>query len=471
MAIAFSCACGKTLKAKDEWAGKKIKCPSCGQAVKIPAGGGDSPSRAARPSSKSAAARPPSGGPKTAKKAVPVQKAASEDIDLLPDEPPPKKAEADPMTDGEMFTEEQASSLQALTKACPFCKKPIYEGAPLCINCGTDLKTGKKIEKKRERRPLGPMIKLGVILIVVVVGGYYGYKKYKDMTKPPPPPPTAADDKTVPAREAIREGNPEDFKGFAKALAGLEPSQVMDILREECGRGDSSQAGRDKGLMAVALMAWYGFHSQENVELLAQHMQQTQDDRLRQVCLEGIYAAGTAPEKRYLPIPDRFAGLTKDLGFLPKSEPSADALAKVIEKADGAATLEMQMEGVQLAVVSGRPDKMSLLVDLTMTWPDRKPEIFQAIQQLVARTFENDEALAQWWANERQQPNPKQWAAARLDPANPTDDLRVAVRMLTHLTGESIAKVTAKSSDDEVKQAAAAWKEWCEANPDKVQAP
>jgi hypothetical protein len=36
MAIVFSCTCGKPLRAKDESAGKKTKCPHCGAIVPIP---------------------------------------------------------------------------------------------------------------------------------------------------------------------------------------------------------------------------------------------------------------------------------------------------------------------------------------------------------------------------------------------------------------------------------------------------
>ena len=37
MAIAFDCACGKSLHAKDELAGKKTRCPGCGSILTIPA--------------------------------------------------------------------------------------------------------------------------------------------------------------------------------------------------------------------------------------------------------------------------------------------------------------------------------------------------------------------------------------------------------------------------------------------------
>ena len=39
MAISLSCpSCDKTLKVKDELAGRKVKCPGCGEAVPVPAG-------------------------------------------------------------------------------------------------------------------------------------------------------------------------------------------------------------------------------------------------------------------------------------------------------------------------------------------------------------------------------------------------------------------------------------------------
>jgi RsiW-degrading membrane proteinase PrsW (M82 family) len=36
MPISFLCYCGKRLKAKDEWAGKRVKCPGCGTPLVIP---------------------------------------------------------------------------------------------------------------------------------------------------------------------------------------------------------------------------------------------------------------------------------------------------------------------------------------------------------------------------------------------------------------------------------------------------
>src|SRR5580698_1106631 len=37
MPIAFNCACGKSFSVKEEFAGKKTKCPACGAALIVPA--------------------------------------------------------------------------------------------------------------------------------------------------------------------------------------------------------------------------------------------------------------------------------------------------------------------------------------------------------------------------------------------------------------------------------------------------
>jgi len=36
MSISFACSCGKRLRAKEEWAGKRVKCPACGHSLVIP---------------------------------------------------------------------------------------------------------------------------------------------------------------------------------------------------------------------------------------------------------------------------------------------------------------------------------------------------------------------------------------------------------------------------------------------------
>jgi hypothetical protein len=84
MPIAFSCSCGRKINAKDEHAGKKAKCPACGQVVTVP-----SPAKASA-SAGAAAARP-----KAAPKPAPVD----DEYDVKEDAPPPKKRSASAVAD------------------------------------------------------------------------------------------------------------------------------------------------------------------------------------------------------------------------------------------------------------------------------------------------------------------------------------------------------------------------------------
>src|SRR5687768_8827576 len=58
MAIMFRCACGKVMQAKEEFAGKKVKCSECGKVLLIPTPPDKAPAIAAGP--------PPAPPPRTA---------------------------------------------------------------------------------------------------------------------------------------------------------------------------------------------------------------------------------------------------------------------------------------------------------------------------------------------------------------------------------------------------------------------
>jgi hypothetical protein len=57
MPIPFACKCGKRLVAKEEFAGRKMKCPQCAKVLVIPGGAAKAPSAPA-PTAKTTPARP-----------------------------------------------------------------------------------------------------------------------------------------------------------------------------------------------------------------------------------------------------------------------------------------------------------------------------------------------------------------------------------------------------------------------------
>ncbi len=122
MPISVVCQCGAKLNAKDELAGRSVKCPKCSQSIKIPAAGAEKPAAsAAAPADKAAKPQPTTTKPKASKPA------ATDSIGGLLDEigvaGPPVKHDI----------------------TCPKCGAGMTEGALLCIACGFNTKTGKQV--------------------------------------------------------------------------------------------------------------------------------------------------------------------------------------------------------------------------------------------------------------------------------------------------------------------------------------
>ena len=87
MAIAFSCSCGRKINAKDEHAGKRVKCPGCQQPVTVPsAGAAAKPAAMASAGAKAAA---PVRKPVAAKPAAPAP--VDDDMYDIRDDAPPAK--------------------------------------------------------------------------------------------------------------------------------------------------------------------------------------------------------------------------------------------------------------------------------------------------------------------------------------------------------------------------------------------
>jgi hypothetical protein len=124
MPIKVQCACGKAFAAKDELAGKTVKCPGCQKPVKIP---GSQPSAA------------------QTKPAVAKQSAAKPAAATAPKSGPGKGTEAD------LFDEVGLQAAVAGTQPCPGCSEPMPIQAVICIKCGYNTRLGRRMETVKER--------------------------------------------------------------------------------------------------------------------------------------------------------------------------------------------------------------------------------------------------------------------------------------------------------------------------------
>jgi hypothetical protein len=117
MPIKVSCSCGANFAAKDELAGKTVKCPKCKQPLAIPAG---------------------VAAPRQAPKQPPV----------------PQLAPPDPGVPS-IFDEAGIKAKQHTGQVCPSCYHPMKPGTVLCVHCGYSLQLGRKLEMQVHGRGEG----------------------------------------------------------------------------------------------------------------------------------------------------------------------------------------------------------------------------------------------------------------------------------------------------------------------------
>src|SRR5436305_2156786 len=108
MPIKVKCACGKAFAAKDELAGKTVKCPGCQKPLKIPGGApaGAKAAPATAAAAKSAATAAAGGAKPPATKAPPAPVPA-------------------PATSDNLFDEIGLQAAAANTRPCPGCTEPM----------------------------------------------------------------------------------------------------------------------------------------------------------------------------------------------------------------------------------------------------------------------------------------------------------------------------------------------------------
>jgi len=127
MAIKVACPkCKKSLVAKEEMAGRTVRCPQCQQPLKLPGAAQAKPSTAAMGIAASAGRPAPPSVPQT----------------------PVRQMTADPLPS--LFDEEYAlDTPTAIGPPCPGCRRPFPTDKVLCIECGYHRKQGKKIGPAR----------------------------------------------------------------------------------------------------------------------------------------------------------------------------------------------------------------------------------------------------------------------------------------------------------------------------------
>ncbi len=116
MPIKVSCQCGQKFTAKDQLAGKAVKCPKCGQPLRIPS---------------------PAGPPKSKPQAQSLQA------------PSPSQGGALSTSTGglgSLLDEAGLGTAPVTGPKCPACGVAVATGAVICVECGFNSQTGQQMQ-------------------------------------------------------------------------------------------------------------------------------------------------------------------------------------------------------------------------------------------------------------------------------------------------------------------------------------
>ena len=136
MAIQVECSCGKSFAAKDELQGKKAKCPACGKVLLIGAATVSTTIAVACNCGKKIAAPA-----KLAGKQVKCP-ACGQGLAIPGEARPPAEDGLSSLLDEIGYDQEKTKD------SCPGCNATLPPESVICVSCGLNLETGKKLRTK-----------------------------------------------------------------------------------------------------------------------------------------------------------------------------------------------------------------------------------------------------------------------------------------------------------------------------------
>lgn len=150
MNVKIKCKCGKTLRVPPDLANKKVSCPGCRKCYRV------SPETFAQAAPRFQGGRPIPSQPASLP-SVPLTEpdfartaAGPEHVDFAPLELDITPSQIDLLAGVSLSSSDMSDDLKlagesAPAGGCPACHAPVAPGAVICVKCGTNLQTGRKV--------------------------------------------------------------------------------------------------------------------------------------------------------------------------------------------------------------------------------------------------------------------------------------------------------------------------------------
>ncbi len=495
MSIEFNCECGREVRVKPELAGKRIRCPGCGNPLKVPASeSADEPGSGAR-SGKSEKSKEDTRrrGKSSRAGGIPaVKPAEAGDDELLPTRQeesegaksrtkskskegtrsvrtPAKKTEGllSPLPD-------QGKTTGKKTFPCPGCGAALYVGDILCITCGMDLSTGQWVLPEPQTSIKSSMAKLIAGLLIggglLGVGIWYLVKSDPNLSGNTPPKVALASGNyggppVDPADLPIVQDVEQNVGGGLESLAALlkdRKQAALSALAVLAGRTDLPVSTRTKAIKGIALLARRGYTSGEGLSALDTAFGDP-DLMIRSAVMEALHLyadprAVTALDPEF----EAPGSVIPAASVLP--EPMTGAQG-VIQRAIGDPADPLYFPAMQKMMLLGHSAFAGTLVEMVRAGaadPAAAGRGMEALRTVTGRTFATPEEWAAWW-DQNSGKVVNQWLVDALTAPDNADHSLAHQQLLVFNGPAGIASPEA-DTPEAWKTCAEAWSAWLSAN-------
>ncbi|MBI5778063.1 MAG: zinc ribbon domain-containing protein [Planctomycetes bacterium] len=425
MPVSFKCQCGKALKVKDEFAGKKVKCPSCSRVMVTPE--------------------------------ITAQDLISADGIGNPEE----------------------SSLQV---KCLTCGAELKEEDPVCMKCGTirqvAMKTNKGAREKNQvsaEKPFYMKPATWIVVAILIILGFV-YNNYSNQTEEAPgangetiKSDMGADTNTV-KEPAPRQNTPEKLFTAElqnKNVANLDKMVEYIIkMREKSAPVlgkmaiDKERAVQLKSLLGLYIMSYFKcYRSQVQTAVRNIPSRVSKDEELSQITMETGYLLATDnPDPVFLKFTDIAAKYTEQFKEMEKSPVSGLARDSIIKPFTQNQSSLVKANAFAYLILLGDRWNIRQIINIAK---DSSGEAITftkaALVEFTGCSFEKQEEWNKWYADNKNFP-PARWLINSLEQAT-EEQRQKTIKKLVRITGKDFS-YPENATDEQRKEAINKWKEF-----------
>ncbi len=185
MPVYITCECDSKLKVPERLRGKKVRCPECDETITVPDEESASPSEAESDRA-GASTGDPSQRPGNDRTDTGDDESRVEELHLGDLEEGVSvstiQQQAEEARSGDEETDDERRDPSKLT-SCPNCGKTLSRGDIVCLSCGTDLRTGKPVELRKQSKLYYYAKYAGKRVLTIAILGLIAYVGYRFVNK------------------------------------------------------------------------------------------------------------------------------------------------------------------------------------------------------------------------------------------------------------------------------------------------